>query len=176
MEKERHIVTARYSSESEKKRIDYLTDKWSHSVRKVEGAVLLVEGSPDEFMEELLSRIDEDSVEMFSVRERKLDVEQQRETMDYTFKTSSEALERFIGYLMGKLRGAFSHSAGEMKVYEVYTKKGRARVNISIRENVDAIHLSAVVEGYGEGVPYVAGRMGSEFELFGGTNDVVERG
>ncbi|MHC1597859.1 MAG: hypothetical protein ACXQT3_06060 [Methermicoccaceae archaeon] len=176
MEKERYIVIARYSSEPEKKRIDYLTDKWSHCVRKVDGAVLLVEGSPDGFMEELLSRIDEGSVGMFSVRERKLDVEQQRETMDYTFQTSSEALEGFVGYLMGKLRGAFSHSAGEMKVYEVYTKKGRARVSISIKEGTDATHISALVEGYGEGVPFVAERIRSELELFGGIQDVVERG
>ena len=168
-----YIVFVTYDTDAERKRIDYLLDKWSSQaiVKKPRGTVFYIEAdNMQEFLEELFSKLEgnaEKKVEVYFAKKVENRVEANKRTLEYTINEEKKVVERFIDYLLSKMNAGSSHSENEAKVYSVYTRKGRATIRATIDGN-SRTRVVIEIEGYGDAVDFLAERIDEELKLFAG--------
>ena len=168
-----YIVFVTYGSDAERKRIDYLLDKWGERARikKPRGIVFHIEAEePQEFFQELFSRLEgnaEEKVEVYEAKRIRTRVETRKKKLEFTVDEERRVVERFIGYLLSKLNASFSHSDGMARVYSIYTRKGRGVIKVLLRGD-GKTHILFEIEGYGDVVDFLAERIEEELKLFAG--------
>ncbi len=168
-----YILFVAYDSDAERKRIDYLLDKWSSraTVKKPRGMVFYIETDDAQgFLEELFSRLEgnaEEKVEVYEARGVRKTVNARRRRLEYTIDEEAKVVERFIDYLLSKMNATQVESSGEEKTYSVYTRKGRGTIRLRIR-NGRQTFVFFEIEGYGDVVDFLAERIDEELKLFAG--------
>lgn len=160
-----YLVIAKYKDEAERKRILYAMERWSSKlkIKKLEGVPILIEGEVDEFVDDLSSRISPENIMLFS--KVKKEIEKKRETIKAELNVKLETAESFFNFLMAKLRATLLTSTKETRRYEVYTKKGKANISLTLKDN-DKIKALVVIEGYGEAPEFLKNKIEEEIELF----------
>ncbi len=168
-----YIIFVAYDNDAERKRIDYLLDKWSAqaTLKKPRGTVFYIETDDiQEFLEELFSRLEGNAgekVEVYSAKRVKSRIEAKRKTLEYTINEERKVIERFIDYLLSKMNASYSRSENGAKVYSAYTRKGRATIKATISgDGKTKVRLE--IEGYGDVVNFLAERIDEELRLFAG--------
>lgn len=168
-----YIIFVGYDTDAERKRIEYLIDKWSGRmvIKKPRGTVIYIEAEdPSEFLEELFSKLEgdvEEKVEIYEARPVRRKVETRRRRLEYSLPEEKKVVERFIDYLMSKLNAGFLGSDAISKAYSVYTRKGRATIKVLTRGN-GMSHVTFEIEGFGEAVDFLAEKIDEELKLFAG--------
>ncbi|RLI82000.1 hypothetical protein DRP04_04930 [Archaeoglobales archaeon] len=172
-----YLLILNYESDAERKRIDYTIERWRNrvSIRKPKGAVVVLKGSESEFsdfIEDLFSRLElepnespEGKVEVYLLEKYKPVVEKKVRRLSYESTESLEIVRKFLDYLMAKLNASYEYSSGISKVYTAYTKKGQARIDVRI-EKGEVTKITILIEGYGEVVDFLAGKVDYEIKTF----------
>ncbi|RLI80700.1 hypothetical protein DRP04_07815 [Archaeoglobales archaeon] len=171
----KYILVINYGSDAERKRIDYAVERWSGRIKaaKPRGTVLIVEASEEvnAFLEDLHSRLEVDErskdekIQVYKAEIVRPRVEVRRKDISYETREDAASVEKFARYLISKLGGSYEYSAGPFKVYAAYTKKGHAKIGVSIKGN-EKTKIRIFVEGYGEVVDFIAKRIDEEFRIF----------
>lgn len=168
-----YVIFVTYDNDAERKRIDYLLDKWSSqaTIKKPRGMVFYIEtDEPQEFLEELFSRLEGNAgkkIEVYSAKRVETRIKAKRRTLEYTIDEEGKVVERFIDYLLSKMNAGYSRSENGSKVYSVYTRKGRATIRVTIEGN-GRTKVTMEIEGYGDAVDFLAERIYEELKLFAG--------
>ncbi|WP_010476909.1 hypothetical protein [Thermococcus zilligii] len=168
-----YIIFVSYETDAERKRIDYLLDKWSSRavIKKPRGTVVYIEAdSLTEFLEELFSRLEGDigeKIEVYEARPLKKAVESKKRVLEYTLPEEKKVVERFIEYLLSKLNASPTGSDPIAKSFSVYTRKGRATIKVITRGDGSS-QVVFEIEGFGEAVDFLAERIDEELKLFAG--------
>ena len=172
-----YLIVVRYGSEAERKRLEYLLDKWRGSLRvsRPSGAVLFVDAGAEQvsaFLEELYSRIPRERIVVYRLEEAGLRLEPFVLEGAVRVGVGVEEAWGIVGLVFARLRGVLlSEVAGE-RVYSVSGKGGVCRVKVSVVPSGSGSLLRFVVEGYGEVVARVYDRLLRELSYVG---EVVER-
>ncbi|ASJ03488.1 hypothetical protein A3L09_09555 [Thermococcus profundus] len=168
-----YIIFVGYETDAERKRIDYLLDKWSGKavIKKPRGTVIYIETkNPTEFLEELFSKLEgnvDEKVEVYKAEPLREGVEARKKRLDYTLPEEKRIVERFVGYLLSKLNASLTSSDAVARIYNVYTRKGRATIKVIISGNGKS-HVTFEIEGFGEAVDFLADRIDEELKIFAG--------
>ena len=168
-----YVIFVSYETDAERKRIDYLLDKWSGraKIRKPKGMVFLIETEgANEFLAELLSKLSgnaAEKVEVYKIEEVVKKVEASVRTLQYSIPEGVRVVGKFVEYLLSKLNASYVHSDALARVYEVYTRKGRALIKTIIRGGETSTVIFKI-EGYGDAVDFLAERIDEEMKLFAG--------
>lgn len=167
-----HLLILEYQTDAERKRIDYTIEKWSGkdniSVAKPKGVVVLFDGEGlEDFVEDVYSRIDTGSnpPRIFTLEENTPRITTKVRNLDYSSVKSADVLENFLNYLLAKQSAAFDYSEGDQKVYSVRTRKGQVRIAVLLEKQKN-VRCQISIEGYGEVVDFVAGRIDDELKVF----------
>ncbi|WP_461864504.1 hypothetical protein [Thermococcus sp.] len=169
----KYIVFVSYETDAERKRVDYLLDKWSGraKIKKPKGTVFMIETEePNEFLEELLSKLSgnaPEKVEIYRVEEAVRNIEANVKILQYSIPEGARVVGKFVEYLLSKLNATYSYSDALAKVYDVYTRKGRAVIKTIIRGSETSTVIFRI-EGYGDAVDFLAERIDEEMKLFAG--------
>lgn len=169
----KYVVFVVYENDAERKRVDYLLEKWSEkaNIQKPRGVVFLIETKEvQEFLEELYSKLEgdvEEKVEVYLVEAVVRKVEVRRRIIEYTFREERRVVEKFLDYLFSKINATYAYSDAISRVYTVYTRKGRGTIKAVLTENGETSVLLEV-EGYGDVVDYLAEKIEEELRLFAG--------
>lgn len=167
-----HLLILDYQTDAERKRIDYTIEKWSAkpdvSVIKPKGVVVLFEGEDlGRFVGDVYSRIDTGATppKIYALTETSPDVEKNVRRLSFTTTQSADNVENFLRYLLAKQNAAFEYADGTRKMYSARSRKGQVQVttDISTGKNVRCL---VTVEGYGDGVGFIAGRIEDEMNVF----------
>lgn len=167
-----HLLILDYRTDAERKRIDYTIEKWSAkaniTVTKPKGVVVLFEGEElAEFVEDVYSRIEDGAgpVRVYSLSKSSPEIAKKARHLEYATARSVDIVENFVNYLLAKLSAAFEFSDKHRKVYAARTRKGHVRITVTI-EGGKNVRCLISVEGYGDAVDYVAGRIDDEMNVF----------
>lgn len=167
-----HLIILDYRSDAERKRIDYTIEKWSAkanlSISKPKGVVVLFEGDDfHEFLEDIYSRIESgvNPPQIYSLEESTPVVEKRERRLTFTTDQSADTVQNFINYLLAKQNAAFEYSDGTRKIYTARTRKGHVQVTIHI-EREKEVRCQMSIEGYGDVVDFIAGRIEDEMNVF----------
>ena len=170
----KYLIVVDYDRDTERKRIDYLIEKWSQriDIEKVRKMALLVEvENIDEFVEDIISRLEGDpegKVRIYEVREVKKSVPLKNIKLSYKIP-GREGIDSFLNYLMVKLGASYECSIGGAKRYYVYTKKGKCSISVGFYRHL----LIFEIEGYGEGVDLIKNKIDNDMRLFIGKNSDI---
>lgn len=167
-----YLLIVQYGSEAERKRLEYLLDKWRSSLRidKPSGAVLFIDANAEDmlkFMEELYSKIPKDKVSIYQLKEPEFHLEPL--TLEGIVQSRMSVKEAWgaVNLVLARLKGTLlSETSGEM-VYSISSRKGVCSVRISIVPDNKGSTVRFMVEGYGEAVIHVYNRLIREFSYIG---------
>ena len=172
MARMQHLLILDYKNDAERKRIDYTIEKWSAkanvTVTKPKGVVVLFEGDTlSRFVEDVCSRRDAASElpKIYALNECVPFVVEKTQQLEFSTAKSADIVENFVNYLLAKQSAAFEFSDGSKKVYAARTRKGLARIVVDIEPGKNT-RCRITVEGYGEVVDFVAGKIDDEMKVF----------
>ncbi|HID47631.1 MAG TPA: hypothetical protein EYH15_00025 [Methanothermococcus okinawensis] len=163
----KYLLVIDYERDTERKRIDYLIEKWSQraSIEKIKKMAILVEAENiDELIREITSRLEGDPDEklrVYQVKELKKSVPLKRTTLKYSI-SNKEGIEGFLNYLMAKLGASYQCSIGGIKNYQLYTKKGKCSISVGLYRDL----VTFEIEGYSEGVDIIKNKIHRDMKLF----------
>jgi hypothetical protein len=170
--KMQHLLILDYGTDAERKRIDYTIEKWGAkanvSVTKPKGVVVLFEGAElDEFMEDVYSRMESGASppKIYSLEENSPAIAKKVKRLDFSTARTADTVENFVNYLLAKQSAAFEYADGQRKVYAARTRKGHVQIVVTIETHKNVRCLISV-EGYGDAVDFVAGRIEEEMNVF----------
>ncbi|ACX72853.1 conserved hypothetical protein [Methanocaldococcus vulcanius M7] len=161
-----YLVIVNYNKDIERKRIDYLIEKWSKmgKIEKIKKTALIVDiDDMDEFIKEISSKLEGDEekkLKIYKIEEVKKKIPKERKSLKYKIN-DMDFMEKFIDYLMAKMGGAYISSIGKTAKYEIYTKKGKGIIKITLESSYAIFEI----EGYGEVVDYLSERINEEMSF-----------
>lgn len=167
-----YLIIAKYSDDAERKRIEYALEKWGSrmDVTKPEGIVAILDGGEDikDLLEDLYSRVSKNNIAIYTVDKAVVGVEKEERELNLELVESLGTIEKFIGFMMAKQKAVLKRELKEPleKIYEVYTKKGKAAITVRLREKHGKIGLNIRITGYGDVVDFLRNRMEDELKYF----------
>ncbi len=171
------MLIVRYGSEAERKRFEYLIEKWEEllSIEKPGGAIVLIDGRIDyvmKFLEELYSRIPRNEVMVYKLVEP--DIHITPLTLEAEIRSGMSVNEVWgaLGLLVAKLRAVLISETGGSRVYQVSTKGGSCRIKFSVVPHRGGSVITLTVEGFGSVVSNVYNKLLKELSLIG---EVIRR-
>ena len=166
------LIVVDYEKDAERKRIDYLIEKWSNkgNLEKIRKMAIIADiDDIDGFVKEIMSRLEgnpEEKVKVYEIKELKKTISSKKETLKYTISDKKEIVESFLKYLMIKIGASYECSIDGTKKYVVYTKKGSCSISIKIKENDKKLIILFEIEGYGDSVDLIKNKIDNDMKLF----------
>ena len=163
-----------HQTDLNRKKIDYLIERWqkdSHrkcNIQKLKGTVVHFtdedDSNVDEFLDDIYSRLGKNSVLVFSGQDY---APPDMENVEYLSYVSSKSVDYEIEQIpenITMLTGAKYERtrSGHIKCYVVYTKKGKADIEVSIRDD-ERTTIDIAVKGYGDVVRLITQRIEKGF-------------
>jgi len=171
-----YLITAKYFNDAERKRIEYIIKLWEDKVNiiKPPGITFLVDGKPDEIVNELASKISEKNIDVFKLDELSLNLEKGRKKTEMSFDVDVNAVEKFVGFVMAKRKGVLKRESKKprIKEYSVYTNKGGGDVVVKFSSGEDGkgttkeTKLLIVIEAFEPALSYLYRIITEDFEYF----------
>ncbi len=166
------MIIVPYETEAERKRLEYVLEKYSHELRLVKprGSVILVDGRDNDelkLLDELIARLGSEKVVAYRVAGP---IEKDPETVRITFTLPIPPAEAWgaLTAVMSRLRGALISRTGSERTYSLSVRGARATVRVSLSEHGKGSRGVAVFEGYGGRLPRLADRFCGEIRFLGG--------
>jgi len=151
---ERVLLVVRYASDVERKRLEYLLNRYQARVRgeRVHGSVVMLEGDQgdiESLIRELYARIPRDRVEVYRVERLEVDVEPMRRTGRVSTGMPPEAVWGVVEFLVRKLRGVPVSTTDSSRKYRLYVKGGVVDVTFTVApKSGGGSVVEFTVEGY----------------------------
>ena len=168
-----YLITAKYTSDSERKRIEYALEKWKDRMKimKPEGVAAIVnDGDIKELLVELYSRTERDNVALYHIEEARIDVAEVEKEIRLKLDENRETAEKLLDFIMARQKAILKLELSEprQKIYEVYTKKGKAEISMSLRGGNAGVDVVFRISGYGEAVAFIHDKLVEELKLLEG--------
>ncbi len=166
-------MIARYRNDAERKRLEYLLDKYAGRLRlrRPSGTVVLVEGSEpiiEDLLRELYSRLDPEIIEVYEARPPKKLPEPTVEKLELQTSMPCQETLGAIGFLMAKLRGVLRYDLSGTREYVVRSRSGIVRVRVQAPPSLGGpCRIALEVEGYGDVVDRLSNALERELSLLG---------
>lgn len=168
-----HLFIVGYKNDAERKRVEYLIDKWSNRARisKVRGISFIMEaGDVEAFAEELLSKLDppaEGKVKMYSIMPEDIGsrVTPKRVKVERLTYEKPNVVQKLLKYVLSKFGAYYVSFNGNVSRYRAYTKKGRMEIEVVVEETERGTKVVIGIEGYGSAVDDLAKKLEKELSL-----------
>jgi len=169
----KYLFVIDYADDAERKRIDYLLEKWKERARisKLKGLTFVIETEEvNRFAEELFSKLNPESfkkVETFVLWEKDLqsNIQPNKLVLEYQSKEPLDTVKKFLKYVFSKNNIRYYSSDVNSAKYFTLTRKGRVDIEVVIKPTNKRTEVKLLFSGYGEAVEYVAEKLKEELEL-----------
>jgi hypothetical protein len=168
-----HLIIVKYSSEPERKRVEYILDKWRERLKitKPEGIISIIDGEGlEEFIAELYSRTSRSNVGLYRIEHEAVEIQEGESEIRLKLNENRETVEKLVAFVMAKQKAILKWETKEPfeRVYELTTKKGKAEVSVALRDEGQCVSLRMRTTGYGEVVEFLSSRLGEELRYLEG--------
>jgi len=169
-----YLITAKYASDAERKRIEHILDKWrtKMDITRPEGIAVIVDTDEvDDLILELYSRTEEkDNITFYNMERVEMDVERGERKIELKLREKRETVEKLLDFIMARQRAILKMELAEPseKIYDVYSKKGKAEISIGLHQSETSVELSVRISGYGEAVNHLYRKLNDELKLLEG--------
>ncbi len=170
----KYLFIVNYEDDAERKRIEYLLEKWQTSakVSKLKGMSFIIETDEiSKFVKELFSKLDpKSSVKSFKIIEKDFssEIKLNRIILEYLTKESTEVVKKLLEYIFSKNNIRYYSSDGDSSKYFVLTRKGRIDVEVSITHKNSKTLVKLIILGYGDTPEYMAEKLKKDLSILEG--------
>lgn len=166
-----YLIIAKYLDEAERKRIEYAMERWAQVMKlgRPDGVPIIVEDDGEkikELLDDLYARTSKDKVKIYNLSKASFDVEKTEKQIKAELEGGVETVEKFIGFILAKQKALFRHEIPFGKLYEVYTKKGRAEISTSLKGEDDRVVVDIRIKGFGDAPDLIYDKINSELKYF----------
>ncbi|AAL80777.1 hypothetical protein PFDSM3638_03260 [Pyrococcus furiosus DSM 3638] len=169
----KYLFIVDYSDDAERKRIDYLLEKWQDQaiISKPRGLIFIIETRDiNKFAEELFSKLSPQSskkVRAFVIQEENLQskIPPKEKVLEYYSKESENVVKRLLRYIFSKNNLYYYSSDNYSEEYFTLTRKGRVSIEVSVKPISGGTKVKLRLSGYGEAVEYVAEKIDNDIRL-----------
>jgi len=165
-----NLITAKYSDDPERKRIEYVLEKWRGKlgITRPQGIIAIIAGDEiGELVEELYSRTSRDNVSIYRVEKTTVDIEKGKQEIRLKLDEKKETVAKLVGFLMAKQKAILKRETTDPfeRTYGLTTKKGKAEISVTLKEETgDRIDLRMRITGYGEVVDFLYNKLSDELD------------
>jgi len=166
-----YIVFVDYFSDAERKRIDYAIERWRDKadIAREKGIVIRFKNENiDVFLDDLCSRLDtgRDQVRVFEASMHEPEIEAREEVLRYQSSAGRDIIEKFLGYIMAKINAQYDFRRDGIVRYAASTKKGQAKIEISITDSEKGSETVIKISGYASSAKFLHDRIDEEMKTF----------
>ncbi|UUX92875.1 hypothetical protein [Methanoplanus endosymbiosus] len=166
-----YIVFVDYFSDAERKRIDYTIERWRDKadIAREKGIVIrFKDKNIDSFLDDLYSRLDagKEQVQVFEANTHKPEIKAREEVLRYHSSAGRDVIEKFLGYIMAKINAQYEFRDNGFVRYAASTKKGQAKIEISITDNKAGSETIIKISGYASSAKFLHDRIDEEMKTF----------
>ena len=163
-----YLVEVRYTSEAERKRLEYLLSRFGKSVSRPTGYTFYVnEDVYEGLTSELGAKFPYDNISVYKIERKELEVPIESQRLNFSFDKKTSEVMPFISYLISKRRGVLTMSKGEIEDYEIYFRKGRVELTISHKDD-PLSKIMLIVKGSKEATDMITKELEEALTIFGG--------
>lgn len=168
----KYLFIVNYEDDAERKRIDYLLEKWQEHARisKPKGLTFIIETDEiSKFAEELFSKLNPSSskkVESFVLHGKDLSSQIRSATtvLEYQSNDPLEIVKKLLNYVFSKNNIRYYSSDLNSTKYFVLTRKGRVDIEVTIDSRNDKTQVKLLLSGYGEAVEHMAKKLKEDLD------------
>lgn len=151
-----HLITVVYEGELERKRLEYILNRYSGSAWKVKGATIFCRSeSFNDLYRDLYAKFG-NRVKSYHLKPVSVDVPLITKSIEIEIRSDTRDVETFLRYLMAKRSGRFVLKEGGLNVYSLNSRKGNVKVRLGIKARkggITGIHL--ILEGVKDAVEHL---------------------
>lgn len=163
-----HLIIVKYSDEPERKRIEYAMDRWGEvmELRRPDGVPIIVydDDKVSELIKDLYARTSKEKVSVYKLSEASFDVKETEKLIKVRLKGHLETVEKLVGMIVAKQNATFKYEILSRKMYEVYTKKGRAEILTQLTSNDENVAIEILIKGYGDAPALLHSKISNELK------------
>lgn len=155
-EDEMYLYIVEYEEDAERKRAEYLFNNWKEgTVERPSGLVRVASDvDQDELYEELISKVPPEKVSMYRLDSVDADVSPETVTVEKEVNAEKDTVESFVEYMLSKKKAVLQSPA--QNEYEVYTKKGRAKIKYQLSDQQGGTKVNVRISGYPPAPEFIA--------------------
>lgn len=166
-----YLIIVKYFDEPERKRIEYAIERWGQVMKlgRPDGVPIIIEDESEkvkELLDDLYARTSKDKVKVYNLSEASFEVEETGKHITVELDGDLETVEKFIGIIIAKQNATFKDEILSRKLYEVYTKKGRAEILTHLKAENEKVIVDILIKGYGEAPELVYNKINNELKYF----------
>lgn len=166
-----YIVFVDYFSDAERKRIDYAIERWREKadITREKGIIIrFKDKNIDSFLDDLCSRLEtgREQVRIFEANPHDPEISVREELLKYRTSDSADIIEKFLGYIMAKINAKYEFRQDGVMHYTVSTKKGQAKIGISLKDSDMGSTTIIKISGYGNSAKFLHDRIDEEMKTF----------
>jgi hypothetical protein len=162
------LIIVKYSDEPERKRIEYAMDRWGEVMKlgRPDGVPIIVydDNKMKELIDDLYARTSREKVSVYKLSEASFGVEETVKPIKVELNGDLETVEKLIGMIVAKQNATFKYEILSRKMYEVYTKKGRAEILTHLTSNNGRVTVEILIKGYGEAPELLHSKISNELK------------
>ncbi|EZQ07118.1 hypothetical protein [Acidianus sp. RZ1] len=162
-----YLIEVSYRNEQERKRLDYVLEKYRDSTMGLEGyAFKVFDDRYNEVASEIMRKFPQEIVKVYKVEEVEFKEEVYSLKATFSFSKGISEVKSFVDYLIAKNKGIYlGKFSGEE--YEIYTRKGLVRLTVNLSQE-GKVTLKLEMKGPKDAVDRVFQEISKELEIFGG--------
>lgn len=163
-----YLIQVVYRNDNERKRLDYIINKWESKVTKFEGYLIKVydEDTFRELLNEIISKFPPEAVKSYKIEEIEVQPQTVEVVKEFVINKSVKEVSTFINYLIAKNRGIYVGNVEGVNIYDIYTRKGIVRIYLSLREVDNKTHMNITYRGIEEAIDRVSKEFEREIKIF----------
>jgi len=162
------VIIVDYGDDIERKRIDYVLEKWK--VCKSKGMTLKLEEIDNNFLRELYSKLIRGSIEVYECQPIDTEPEKASQSLIITFDKELREVEQLLNFILSKKAGILKDSSrfkdiSEM-VFAVYTRQGGVEVKLVLQPSDTQTKVDVTMEGFEEAIDTLKNELIEDLKYF----------
>lgn len=165
-----HMIKIEYKDELERKRLDYIIDKYDKKIHKQTGTIIFVEDSSfDTVFKELYAKFGQ-RVKAYNIDKENVNVNTSSHSFDIEVPEEMKAVETFVNYLLSTRKGVYKKTSHGTKFFTLHSNKGIVESTVRYTKTKKGIKVSISLEGIKEAVDLIGNEL--EKKLLEYTNSI----
>jgi hypothetical protein len=158
------LFVVSYENDAERKRAEYLFNTWEDgNLYKPEGIVRVAEDvDHEELYEDLLVKFRPEQIDAYSLSSLDAPRTPEQRSIERSIAADPDTVRSMLQYLISRKKGTETGDG----VYEVYTNKGRADVEVSLSREGDETTVVVHVQGHPPVIDQLATYLEEELDEF----------
>ncbi|ARM76973.1 hypothetical protein [Acidianus manzaensis] len=163
-----YFLQVYYRNDNERKRLDYIINKWNNKVSKLDGYLLKIddETTYKEIFNEISSKFPPELIKSYKAEELEVKPQTIQETKTYLLNKSLHDTKTFLNFIIAKNKGIYLGKTEEADIYDIYTRKGIVRTFVALKGDTNKTQIILSYEGTKEAVNKIEEEIEKEIKIF----------